>query len=96
MAAMEVLGTIVIGAMALVTVGMVVAVVAASVMTTRAVRQEEWLRTLKRPAPSRLAELVRVILGVYVRRMDTDSDEYRPEEEPPWYERGGGGGPTRP
>ena len=90
MAAIWVLGTIVIVTMALVTVGGFVAVLVASVMTTRAVRQEEWLWTLKRPAPSRLAKFVRAILGVYVRRMDRDTDERRPEEEPPWYERTGG------
>jgi hypothetical protein len=90
MAAVEVLLTIVVVAAGLVTVGMVVAVVVASVSTTLAVRQEEWLHTLKRPAPSRLADFVRAILGVYVRRMDSDRDEHHPEEGPPWYERSGG------
>lgn len=90
MAAVGVLLTIVVVAAGLVTVGMVIAVIVASVSTTLAVRQEEWLHTLKRPAPSRLADLVRAILGVYVRRMDSDRDEHRPEEEPPWYERSGG------
>jgi hypothetical protein len=70
MAAIEVLITIVIVTMAVITVGMVVAVIAATVMTTVAVRQEERLRTLKWWAPGRLAQLVRTILGVYVRRMD--------------------------
>lgn len=93
MAAIGVLITIVVIGAALVTVGMVVAVIVASVSTTLAVRQEEWLGTLKRPAPSRLAEFVRRILGVYVRRMDRGPDEYRPEERPPWYERSNG--PTR-
>jgi type II secretory pathway component PulK len=93
MAAIGVLITIVVVGAALVTVGTVVAVIVASVSTTLAVQQEEWLRTLKRPAPSRLAEFVRGILGVYVRRMDRGPDEHRPEEEPPWYERSNG--PTR-
>ena len=94
MAAIEVLITIVIVTMAVITVGMVVAVIAATVMTTVAVRQEERLRTLKWWAPGRLAQLVRTILGVYVRRMDSDFDEGgRPGERPPWYERSGG--PTR-
>jgi type II secretory pathway component PulK len=93
MAAIGVLITIVVVAAALVTVAMVVAVIVASVSTTAAVRQEEWLRTLKRPAPSKLANFVRAILGVYVRRMDSGPDEHRPEEErPPWYLRSG---PTR-
>ena len=91
MAAIGVLITIVIATAALVTVGMVVAVVAATMMTTVAVRQEERLRTLKWWAPGRLAQLVRTILGVYVRRMDSDFDEgERLEERPPWYERSGG------
>jgi hypothetical protein len=90
MAAIGVLITIVIVGAAIVTVGMFVAVIVASVSTILAVRQEEWLRTLKRPAPSRLAEFVRRILGVYVRRMDRGPDEHRPEEGPPWYERSGG------
>jgi hypothetical protein len=90
MAAIGVLITIVIVAAALITVGMVIAVIVASVSTTLAVRQEEWLHTLKRPAPSRLAEFVRRILGVYVRKMDSDRDEHHPEEGPPWYERSGG------
>jgi hypothetical protein len=91
MAAIGVLITIVIATAALVTVGMVVAVIAATVMTTVAVRQEERLRTLKWWAPGRLAQFVRRILGVYVRRMDSDFDEgERPEERPPWYERSGG------
>ena len=90
MTAIEVLITIVVAAAAIVTVGMFVAVIVASVSTTLAVRQEEWLKTLKRPAPSRLAEFVRRILGVYVRRMDRGSDEHRPEEGPPWYERSAG------
>jgi hypothetical protein len=94
MAAIGVLITIVIVTMAVITVGMVVAVVAASVMTTVAVRQEERLQTLKWWAPSRLAQFVRRILGVYVRRMDSDFDEgERSGERPPWYERSGG--PTR-
>ena len=93
MAATGVLITIVIAGAALVTAGTVVAVIVASVSTTLAVRQEEWLGTLKRPAPSRLAEFVRRILGVYVRRMDRGSDEHRPAKEPPWYERSNG--PTR-
>jgi hypothetical protein len=93
MAAIGVLITIVIVTAALITVGMVIAVFVASVSTTLAVRQEEWLKTLKRPAPSRLADFVRAILGVYVRRMDSGPDEHRPEEGPPWYLRSGG--PTR-
>jgi len=90
MAATEVLMIIVIVGAALVTVGMCVAVIVASVATTAAVRQEEWLRTLKRPAPSRLAEFVRAVLGVYVRRMDSGPDEHRPEEGPPWHLRSNG------
>jgi hypothetical protein len=90
MAAIGVLLTIVVVAAGVVTVGVFVAAVMASVSTTLAVRQEEWLKTLKRPAPSRLAEFVRRILGVYVRRMDRDPDEHHPEEGPPWYERSGG------
>jgi hypothetical protein len=90
MAAIGVLITIVIVVAALITVGMVIAVIVASVATTAAVRQEEWLQTLKRPAPSRLADFVRAILGVYVRRMDSGPDEHRPEEGPPWYLRSGG------
>lgn len=93
MSAIGVLITIVVAAAALVTVVTFIAVVVASVSTTRAVRQEEWLHTLKRPAPSRLADLVRAVLGVYVRRMDSRPDEHRPEEGPPWYLRSGG--PTR-
>ena len=93
MSANGVLETIVVVTAALVTVGMFIAVIAASVSTTLAVRQEERLHTLKRPAPSRLADFVRAILGVYVRRMDRGPDEHRPEEGPPWYERSGG--PTR-
>jgi hypothetical protein len=94
MAAIGVLITIVIATAALVTVGMVVAVIAGTVMTAVAVHREERLRTLKWWAPGRLAQLVRAILGVYVRRMDSDFDEGdRPEERPPWYERTGG--PTR-
>jgi hypothetical protein len=90
MAAIGVLITIVVVGAALVTAGMVVAVIIASFSTTLAVRQEEWLQTLKRPAPSRLAGFVRRILGVYVRRMDHGPDEHRPEEEPPWYQRSNG------
>jgi hypothetical protein len=90
MAAIGVLVKIVVVAAGVVTVGVFVAVVVASVSTTLAVRQEEWLKTLKRPAPSRLAEFVRRILGVYVRRMDREPDEHRPEEGPPWYERSAG------
>ena len=90
MAAIRVLITIVVGGAALVTVVMVVWVIVASVSTTLAVRQEEWLWTLKRPAPSRLARFVRRILGVYVRRRDRGPDEYRPEEGPAWYERSNG------
>jgi hypothetical protein len=93
MSANGVLITIVVVAAALVTVGMFIAVIVASVSTTLAVRQEEWLHTLKRPAPSRIAEFVRAILGVYVRRMDSGPDEHHPEEGPPWYLRSGG--PTR-
>jgi hypothetical protein len=91
MAAIGVLITIVIATAALVTVGVVVAVIAATVMTTVAVHREERLGTLKWWAPGRLAQLVRGILGVYVRRMDSDFDQgERPEERPPWYERSGG------
>ncbi len=91
MAAIGVLITIVIATLALVTVGMVVAVLAGTVMTAVEVRQEERLRTLKWWAPSTLAQLVRLILGVYVRRMDSGlGEDARPEERPPWYERSGG------
>jgi hypothetical protein len=94
MAAVEVLISIVVVAAAAVTVAMVVMVIAAAGMTTMAVRQEERLWTLKWWAPSRLAWLVRGILGVYVRRMDSRIDERaHQEEKPPWYERSGG--PTR-
>jgi hypothetical protein len=94
MAAIGVLITIVIIAAAVVTVGMVVAVIGGTIMTAVAVRREERLRTLKWWAPGGLAQLVRTILGVYVRRMDGDIDEgARPEERPPWYERSEG--PTR-
>jgi hypothetical protein len=94
MAALGVLIVIVIVVLAVVTVGIFVAVIAATVMTTVAVHTEESLWTLKRPPPGRLPQIVRRILGVYVRRMDSDLDEsIRPEEEPSWYERSGG--PTR-
>lgn len=85
---------VVVVASAIATVGIFIAVIVATVMTTAAVHTEEWQRTLKRPAPGRLPQIVRRILGVYVRRMDSDLDEsIRPEEEPSWYERSGG--PTR-
>jgi len=94
MAVLAVLGVIVIVVLAVVTVGIFIAVIAATVMTTAAVHREEWMWTLKRPPPGRLPQIVRRILGVYVRRMDRDLDEsICPEEEPPWYERSGG--PTR-
>jgi hypothetical protein len=94
MAAIGVLVAVVVVTLAVGTIGMFIAVIAATVMTTVAVHTEEWLRTLKRPAPGRLAQIVRRILGVYVRQMDRDVDEdARPEAKPPWYERSGG--PTR-
>jgi hypothetical protein len=94
MAAIGLLIVVVIIALAVVTVAMFIAVIAATVMTTVAVHEEEWLRTLKRLAPGRLARIVRRILGVYVRQTDSDLDEgARPKERPPWYERSGG--PTR-
>lgn len=94
MAAIGVLITIVMATLGVLTVGMALAVIAATVMTTSAVRREERLRTLKRWAPGGLTRLARTILGVYVRRMDTDLDEGpRADERPPWYERSGG--PTR-
>jgi hypothetical protein len=94
MAVVGVLIKVVVVMLAVATVGIFIVVIVATVMTTVAVHTEEWQRTLKRPAPGRLPQIVRRILGVYVRRMDSDLDEsIRPEEEPPWYERSGG--PTR-
>lgn len=90
MAVVGVLIKVVIVVLAVATVGIFIAVIVATVMTTAAVHMEERQWTLKRPAPGRLPQIVRRILGVYVRRMDSDLDEsIRPEEEPPWYERSG-------
>ena len=79
MAAVNVLAVIIIAVLAGITCVMFVAIIAASLLTTAASHQEDRCQTLTRRPPGRLAELARVVLGVYIRRMDP---EPIPDPEP--------------
>jgi hypothetical protein len=81
-----------IGALALIAIVGIGLVLAATVVVTIGVRQEERYRTLKHGrAPGRLAGLTRVILGHYVRAHDDEPAHAAPPDDVlPWYERSPG------
>jgi hypothetical protein len=77
-----------IAVFAVITVAAFVAILAATVIVTIGVHQEERQMTFtRRRAPSVAARLARPIVGHYVRKTDPEPGADLPEERVPWYDR---------
>lgn len=80
---------LVIAIFAVVTVVPFIAILAATLIVTVGVHQEERKLTFTcRRAPTAAARLTRMIVGHYVRKTRTDTNAELPEERVPWFERG--------
>jgi hypothetical protein len=91
MAAIEALAIIIVSLLAIVTVVVFIAVIAASVLVTVAVHREERLRSLTGRSPGRTARLARMLLAVPAPRLADDLfPGPQPVEKPAWYERSTG------
>ncbi len=77
-----------IAVFAVITVAAFVAILAATVIVTIGVHQEERQLTFtRRRAPSGAARLARLIVGHYVRKTDPEPDADLPAERVPWFGR---------
>ncbi len=80
---------LVVAIFAVITIAAFVAILAATLIVTVGVHQEERKHTFTcRTAPTPMAGLARVIVGRYVRKTQPDPDAELPEERVPWFQRG--------
>jgi hypothetical protein len=83
----------IIAVLAAITIVAFVAIIGAAILANAAIHREERRNTLLRRAPGTPAELARIVLGVYIRRMEDEPSEVLAHEElPAWYERTTGQG----